>query len=244
MDFRLALMTGIDIPIPELQLTIHQPTIKEISYMGESDFFTGLHCLCLNKRTMIQDESLLQDMTNFQILMKVLEQSDSQEKKTAIKTLLSLLFPNYKAMLTPNSIIFNDMSTKETKMVDTNNFNYLQDIINEVLCTKNLLQGNKVIYNPINDKAKEIANKLMQGRQKVAEIKGPAKESVLGKYLSILTVGLNSMSLEHCVNLTLYQLLDLIERYHLYVEWDMDLRVRLAGGTPKSEPENWMKDIH
>ena len=42
MDIRLALMTGIDIPVPELQTVIHQPTIKEISYMGEQDFFVGL----------------------------------------------------------------------------------------------------------------------------------------------------------------------------------------------------------
>ena len=30
-DYRLALATGVDIPIPELQTVIHQPTIKEIS---------------------------------------------------------------------------------------------------------------------------------------------------------------------------------------------------------------------
>ena len=33
MDIRLALMTGVDIPIQELQLILHQPTIKEISLM-------------------------------------------------------------------------------------------------------------------------------------------------------------------------------------------------------------------
>ena len=48
-DIRLALIAGIDIPIPELQLTIHQPTIKEIALIGDSDFFTGIQCL--NTRT-------------------------------------------------------------------------------------------------------------------------------------------------------------------------------------------------
>ena len=41
-DYNLALMTGIDIPVPELQISIHQPTIKEISMIGEQDFFTGI----------------------------------------------------------------------------------------------------------------------------------------------------------------------------------------------------------
>ena len=42
MDIRLALMTGVDIPIPELQATLHQPTIKEISYLGEKEFLIGI----------------------------------------------------------------------------------------------------------------------------------------------------------------------------------------------------------
>ena len=35
-DLRAALMTGIDIPIPECQLIIHQPTLKEIALIGEN----------------------------------------------------------------------------------------------------------------------------------------------------------------------------------------------------------------
>jgi len=39
----LALMTGVDIPIPELQLTLHQPTIKEISLLdSELSYFLTL----------------------------------------------------------------------------------------------------------------------------------------------------------------------------------------------------------
>ena len=44
-DIKLALMTGVDIPIPECQITLHQPTIKEISMIGEEDFFIGVQCL-------------------------------------------------------------------------------------------------------------------------------------------------------------------------------------------------------
>ena len=41
-DYSLGLLTGIDLPIPEIQITIHQPTIKEISLIGEHDFFMGI----------------------------------------------------------------------------------------------------------------------------------------------------------------------------------------------------------
>ena len=39
-DIRLALMAGVDIPIPECQLILHQPKLKEIALLGEKDFFT------------------------------------------------------------------------------------------------------------------------------------------------------------------------------------------------------------
>ena len=99
-------------------------------------------------------------------------------------------------------------------------------------------------FNPANQKAKEIAEKLMRGRQRVAAQKGQSNTSIFSQYLSILTVGLNSMSLQDLSELTMYQLYDLVERYMLYVNWDMDVRCRLAGGKPDSQPDNWMKSIH
>ena len=52
------------------------------------------------------------------------------------------------------------------------------------------------------------------------------------------------MSLEDCLNLTMYQMFDLLERYMLLVNWDLDIRSRLAGGSSDSKPDNWMKNIH
>jgi hypothetical protein len=59
-----------------------------------------------------------------------------------------------------------------------------------------------------------------------------------------LTVGLDSMSLHDLVNCTMFQLYDLLERYTLYINWDLNLRTRLAGGKPDTQPEDWMKIIH
>mgnify|MGYP003405265064 FL=1 len=42
----------------------------------------------------------------------------------------------------------------------------------------------------------------------------------------------------------MFQFYDLIERYGLYMNWDIDIRVRLAGGKPDSHPDDWMKDLH
>ena len=73
----------------------------------------------------------------------------------------------------------------------------------------------------------------MRGRQRVAAQKGgDTITSMFSQYISVLTVGLESMSIFDMMNLTMYQLYDLIERYMLYINWDIDIRSRLAGANP------------
>lgn len=240
-------MSGVDIPIPELRLVVHVPTIKDIAYMGESQFFLAVQYLCLDKEALIQDETLLSSLTNFQVLMKVLEQSEDKEKKTAVIMLLKLLFPDYQPMITKNSIILAKIGVNEDPiLIDTNNFGTLQDILKVILCVNSVFQGDNIVYNPGNDRAKEIMNKIMAGRRKVAQLRSSENsgQSVLTRYVSILTVGIQSMSIDDCVNLNLFQLFDLMERYSGYVEWETDLRVRLAGGKPDKQVESWMRDLH
>ena len=239
-DYRLALMTGVDIPIPELQLVIHQPTIKEISMVGEQDFFIGIQVLCINKNTYIQDESLLANTTNFQIFMAMVNEKEMADKKAAVLQVLTLLFPQFKIIFTPRSMM---LSQGEINIIiDEGNFEILQEILIQQFCLKGTDQEQ---FNPQSKKAREIAQKLMKARQKVAALKAQENSgSVFSQYLSTLTVGLHSMSLKDCMELTMYQLYDLIERYGLYLNWDIDIRSRMAGAKVDKPVENWMKQIH
>lgn len=242
MDTRLALMTGCDYPIPECQLTLHQPTIKEIGLIGENDFFTGSQCLSIYKSMFVtEDKSALDDINNFQIFMTVMRDKESMEKKHSVLQVLTLFFPKYdKVLFTPQSLLF--QSKEENVVIDENNFDFLQAAIREVTCSKSGPMDQQA-FNPANDKAREIAEKLMRGRQRVAAQNGSANTSIFSLYLSILSVGLQ-MPVTELVNCTMFQLYDLMERYSLYMNWDLDVRTRLAGGKPDSQPDNWMKNIH
>ena len=241
MDTRLSLMCGTDYPVPECQLTIHQPRIKEIAYIGEQDFFNGIQCLCLNKTMFVKDESLLEDTNNFQIFMTIMSEKEAVDKKIAVQQVCTLLFPKHKVLFTPRSFILNGESG--SIQIDETNFEFLQEAITNICCLKTGPMDQQA-FNPANDKAREIAEKLMRGRQRVAEQKGQSNVSIFSQYLSILTIGLNSMSLQDTMDLTMYQLFDFVVRYMLYINWDMDIRCRLAGGKPDSQPDNWMKTIH
>ena len=241
MDYRLALMAGIDIPIPECSLILHQPTIKEIAYIGEEDFFSGVQCLCLQKNMVIQDETLLSTTNNFQIFMTIMSEKQTQDKRESVQTVLSVLFPNYQVIFTPRSLMFNH--TEGNFMIDEGNFEKLQQVLAEIFCIQS---SDAASFNPGNKKAKEIADKLMKARQKVAQLNAEkgGSGSALAQYISSLTIAVASMSLQDCLNLTMYQLYDLMERYSLYINWDIDLRSRLAGASGDKPLDNWMKNIH
>lgn len=237
----LYLMTGVDVPILECQLILHQPTIKEISFIGEETYFTGLQCICIQK-SMYEDQlqGLEDQISNFILFVNIMQQKELIEKRKAVNKVFQLLFPNYQSFITSRSIVFNQQ--QENLTIDESNFEAFQTAIMKIACME---ESAKQSFNPANKKAKEIAEKLQKGRQKVAEQQAKqGEDSIFSRYLSILTVGLNSMSFADLLNLTCYQLYDLIERYSLYINWDLDVRTRLAGGKPDSEPENWMKSLH
>lgn len=242
MDIRLALMTGVDIPIPECQLVIHQPTIREISYIGEQDFFIGAQTICLNKDMIVEGKTLLENTTNFQIFMAIMNDKEMAEKKFSVQQVISLLFPQYKALFTPRSLIFKKET--ETFTIDEQNFEFLQQMIIEV-CGLKMGSGDQKNYNidPNNAKAKEIMNKIMNGRKRVAAQKQDGNSSIFGQYISSLAIGLR-YPLQFLLDSTIYQLYDLLERFQLYTAWDLDVRSRMAGAKPIKEIENWMKGIH
>ena len=153
-DYKLALATGVDIPIPELQLTIHQPTIMEVSMIGEQDFFTGIQLLCINKAMYIQDENLLAQTTNFQIFITMMNEKQLADKRESVIQVLTLLFPQSTVIFTPRSMMLNLGEVKV--MIDEGNFETLQKVLQEMFC---LNKTDQSTFNPGNKKAREIAQK-------------------------------------------------------------------------------------
>lgn len=242
-DLRLALMAGIDIAVPECPVVIHQPRIKEIAYLGEKEFLTAVQTLCLQKNMFQMDESVSSAVNNFQIFMTIMNNEETKDKKQMVTNLLNMICPNYKIGFTPRTIFFNKEDSNI--ILDEGNFDSFQEILRQVFCVNSGAMGdNNAAFNPADDQARKIAEKLMRGRQRVAAQKGEGAGSIFAQYTSILTVGLSSMSLHDILNLTMFQMYDLVERYSLYINWDLDIKTRLAGGKPDQSPDNWMKNIH
>lgn len=96
MDNELLLLSGNDIPFIEAQVTIHQPTIKEIAYIGEEAFFTGCELINFSKNILPeQDKMNLEDKTNFDILIAILRERNAvmQRNRNCVEMVLALIFP-------------------------------------------------------------------------------------------------------------------------------------------------------
>lgn len=240
-DYRLALACGTDIPFTAGQVTIHQPTIKEVAMIGETDFFSGIQTLCLFKEMFVLGESVLDNVSNFQIFMTLMSQKETADKKYAVQQVFSIIFPSYNVIFLPQSITLSGKAGNG--FIDADNFEELQEILRKMFGL-DLNANDSQTFNPANEQAKIIADKIIEGRRRVAELKSQGTSSIFGQYMSILMVGLGWLSASAALDLTVFQVYDLIERYNLKLAWDIDLKAKLAGSTDKHQVENWMKDIH
>lgn len=245
---QLQLMTGVDIPIKELGTSIHQPTIKEISMIGEMEYFSTMQLFCFDKSSIIaanpKGASNLLNMNNFEIFMTLIEGPEVEQRKNDILSVLAIYFPTYTVQFLPRGLYFNSVSEQHNFTLDERNFDSLRNVLHEVSGLKNASGGQDSSFNPKNKQAAEIAAKLMRGRARVAAQRNQGKQGgILSRYVSIIAVGLQ-LNVQDCLNYTVYQVYDIIERYRLWIGWDIDIKSRLAGGTPDSKPEDWMQDLH
>ena len=239
----LILQTKQDIPFVEAQVNIHQPTIKEISLIGEDNFRLGVALLDFNRFTVInsqEDETVLEAYSDFEILMMVLKEQN--EVRQPVEFVLNLLFPEYKIKIEDAEIVL----VGPQGISRINNFNYenFREIIVEMFCLKT--KQAEGIYNPSDGLADKIAKKLQERQKKLAAQKNKEagkSTSLFAQYLSILAVG-EQKDINQLAEYSVYQIYDEFDRYQLKLDNDMYFQAKAAGATGMDEVDNWMKDLH
>lgn len=231
-DIDLALFCGVDIPIPECQIILHPPSLKEISMIGEKIFLRGITILSLDKEQFNEGKVDLSNTSNFKIFMTIMQSEEGKEQKKAVKEAFSLLVPNSKLSFTPRSLLLNYNSSNV--IIDESNFEFLQKVIKQAFCLEEK-QSEK--FNPADKNAARIAERMKQTRKEVARRKGDDVGSIYARYASAISVGLH-LPLNIVNAYTIYQIRDILERYSLWMDYDIDMKSRLAGADIKGKPIN------
>ena len=216
MNNDLLLLSGNDIPIEEVHLLLHPPTIKEISYIGEEAFFGGCEFLKFNKNKLnTEDRNRLENISNFEILMSIMREKNPsvQMSKTYATMVLALLFPTYEIQIDEMNMIIKFKQDDNEFYLNKDNYDYFVKVLNEVLCLGG--GANDSDYNPSGNLASQIADKLRDRHNKLAEKnKSNQKVAILSRYISILAVGENK-DMNSLLNYTIYQLFDEFKRFQL-----------------------------
>lgn len=236
----LLLISGNDIPFRMGRCNIHQPRLKEIAFIGEEAFHIGCRFLLFNKDALqMQDKTGLENQSNFHIFMSVMNSKENAKHKTDAMMVLTLIFPNIKVKIDKDKILL-QLENFESS-INEFNFDEFQDIIRQMFCLNNM--GGNAQFNPADDYANKIAEKLRKRQQKLAEMKGDQKVSIFSRYISILAVGLQK-DMNELMQYTVYQLMDEFERFRMKQDFDIYIQAKMAGAKDLEEVKNWMEDIH
>ena len=245
----LLLLSGNDIPFIKAQAIIHQPTLKEIAFIGENNFFIGCGFLNFSKDLLSgKDKVNLEKFNDFDILMSIMLNKDKALAKNIDcgLSVLSLIFPLYTVEVSREKgcIILKDKESKEFYL-NKDNFNDFKKILIEMF---NLKMNNKNLptnFNPSGSMAQRIADKLKKRHEQLAQINGDVGKEirVFSRYVSILSVGVKK-SFEELMNYTVFQLYDEFQRFTLKSQYDIYIKAKLAGAKNLKDVEDWTKDIH
>lgn len=242
MENELLLLSGNDIPYAAAGVVIHQPSLKEIAYLGEEVFFTGCEFLNFSKDMLTEeDKSHLESYSNFDILMSIMKEKNAtvQKNKLCIEMVLSLIFPTYQIEIKSEYISLVGQDEVEHQ-INNDNFEDFKDILVSMF---RLTKRDKSEYQPMGEMAKKIADKLKKRHQKLAENKEKQKIAILSRYISILATG-QKKDINALFQYTVYQLFDEFSRFQLKTSYDIYVQARMAGAKDMKDPEDWMKDLY
>ncbi len=250
----LSMVTGSLLPVPELQVNFTQPTIGEIAIIGEMNFYSALSAFNIHKEKIIdgldekiQDEkerneakSRLSNMSNFDILIEMVQTKPSL--KLDIEMILLLVLPQYQIVIEDQYIQATSATGEAPLLITQTNFDYLKDAILEIFCVNSITGKSDDEFNPANDAAKAIADKILKNRQKVRELNGETNNnsSILGTYVSRLGIGSNCLNITDASKLTVFQLKDQMKVFGLWSQHNQGLKAIMAGAKDV-ELVDWLK---
>lgn len=252
----LRLLAGSPLPVPELSVEIHQPTLREVALLGEKELYQVYSLLTLTSEKYMKmveakaegDKEMIEAVKNklmfmddFQLVLETALQDGALNSN--LIGFLYIIFPKAKKItVEKNFLIISWLNSDKKELLMTNKeFQHFVPVIDRMFNTGN---SNKEAFNPINDKAAEIAAKIEARRKRLAKEKGEDKEekSALATGISVLAT-VDGMSLDTILNYTIPQLYYQLERSRKYSEYQTQITLGAFAGLKDVEIADWTHSI-
>lgn len=239
-------LCGGPVFIPDCNVVITPPVVKAIMLFGEDKFLMANQLFSKTQiflKEVREGNSGLEKYSDFQLLLVIL--NEEAKSKRLASDFFELVFPDYHFSFSESSIEF-FQNDRIVGRVTPFNFEKMQVVFDELF---NPYKDKKEEYNPVNDKAAEIAAKLKKGKEKIAALKNKGKSentSLFAVYTSVLSIGMN-IDINILLNYTPFQLYDAFNRYMAKVQSDIYQSISLQpfADTSKIEsPEEWYRNLY
>ena len=242
-----AIVAGLPAMVPDCNIAITQPKVKDVCAFGEDRFFTCVFFFSKAEemaKEIKMGNSQLEMLADFQILMIVLD--EDSEVRDNILDFFHLILPSYIVQFDAGSINFRlEEKGKIVGQLNPMTFSSFQKMLEQLFVPTSLVSSDMPDYNPANDQAAAIAAKLKAGREKVAQEKqqanGGEKQCVFGHFSSILAIGM-AMDINIFFNYTPFQLFDAYIRHNKKRAFDFYQKVSttpLMDVSKLDEPDDW-----
>ena len=245
-------LSGGPVKVPMCGFFITQPRVKDICIMGESRWLMAISLITKVDQyatDIKKGNSQLGNMSDFQILLLMVKEQISI--KVMLSDLFELICPSYKVEYSKNTIDFyiTDEEGKSVRVgqITPFTFEHFQTVIKELFSIES--KDNEE-YNPSNDKARAIMDKINAGKAKIAAQRGQTaiteNSSIYAMYVSILSIGMN-MDMNILYNYTPFQIQDSFKRYIAKVADDFYRKIAttpLMDVSKVEEPDSWTNNLY
>jgi len=219
------ILSGQPLPIEGANIFMTQPRIKDIVLFGEDDFLVAIQMLIEMKKfteSVKQGNFKLDILSDFQLLLIMMEEDPTV--KEMIFNLFELIFPDYQINISEGAIDFL-IEDQIVGRIHPFNFEFFQNMLSDAFIPQNDSER-EPDYNPANDMAAKIAEKIKKGREKVHAQQAAAEgdHSLFADYCSVLSIGMQ-MDINIFFNYTPFQLYDAFKRFFSKEASDFYMRV-------------------
>jgi hypothetical protein len=126
-------------------------------------------------------------------------------------------------------------------IIDEPKFLIIKETYKQIFCLDfSSVESNE--YNPANEAAKKIADKLNKRKEKISKNEPKSHGSVFSNIISILVIGSKSLNISECLNMTIFQIYNILKRFNLYTEYELQIKALMQGAKDVNLVD-WTKQI-
>lgn len=252
-NHRLNLILGVPIHTSEDGLTVKQFTLREVSSMGYENYLSHVGLITTSVDDFLKvliDTPIYMELYMRKHELKPLDfllmfSEDSSYKQMVEESLefvLGLERNQIEVDSFSNRVLFKDLSSDDTKLIEIDN-----ELFDEIITLVKLSNGMMSVTsdgeaNPYDDRAKEIYEKMKKNRDKVQKIKAletDEKPRGLHDIISAVTVKSPSTNKINILDYTLFQIYDEYSRLYAIENYHLSTKSMMFGGD--SEIADWAK---